>query len=78
MKKKSLYISLVSGLVGLVLGALVSDSVQAGIIRVRNLHGAPIQETTRQSTRATEDAGHENLESRGERADVVYPTNTLP
>lgn len=73
MKTQSLYLSIVSGVVGITLGATSVLAVQAGIIRVKMLHGAPISH----GIRAIQEQGEENRKT-GKRADVVYPTGTRP
>jgi hypothetical protein len=71
--KKHIHVSLVSGLVGMVIGAgSLYLAEEASIIKIHP--AAPAHITTRDS----EDAGIQNQRSTGNRVDVARPTKTLP
>ncbi|NOS66833.1 MAG: hypothetical protein HOO67_00475 [Candidatus Peribacteraceae bacterium] len=72
-KNNSLYLSLVSGAVGIMIGAGSMYVGQAGIIQ---RHSAAQQNVLHE----TQEQGLKNMNERkaAKRADVVYPTNARP
>ena len=73
MKTQSLYLSLVSGAVGIVLGASSVVAVQATTVRTF-FHHAAISHTIRD----LQEVGRQNKQERGKRVNVTRPTKTLP
>lgn len=66
--KNHLYLSLVSGAVGMTIGAGSMLAVEAGLIRRHFLHGAPVIESTRE---LKQEALENQAERKNTRPDVL-------